>query len=149
METGTFFVNVECAIYKEEKWLMIVRSDKEEHAAGTLSMPGGTVEYTDSMDNVLEDTIRREVLEEVGVTLSDKLTYLESKHFLTASGERVLDIVFISEYASGEPSALSADEVASVEWLTIEEIQNHQQVPPWILQSMNLAEAARQERKDG
>jgi hypothetical protein len=36
-----FIVNIEGAIFKEEKWLVIERSLKEEHAGGTLSLVGG------------------------------------------------------------------------------------------------------------
>lgn len=39
-----FIVNVEGAIYKNEKWLLIRRSKKEEHAGGLLSLVGGKVE---------------------------------------------------------------------------------------------------------
>lgn len=143
MNPGQFFVNVECAIYKDDKWLMIVRSEKEEHAAGMLSMVGGTVEYTDSDESVLEDAVRREVLEEVGVSLSGTIEYLESKHFITSDGQRVLDIVFMADYLSGEPRAISTDEVESVQWMTLEEIQKHPQTPAWIRQSMKIADRAR------
>ena len=36
-----FIVNVEGAILRGERYLMIVRGEAESHAAGTLSMPGG------------------------------------------------------------------------------------------------------------
>lgn len=39
-----FILNVEGAIYKNEKWLLIRRSKKEEHAGGLLSLVGGKVE---------------------------------------------------------------------------------------------------------
>lgn len=38
-----FIVKVEEAIYKDDKWLLIRRSEKEEHAGG-LSLVGGKVE---------------------------------------------------------------------------------------------------------
>ena len=43
-----FIVNVEGAIYKDEKWLLIRRSEMEEHAGGTLSLVGGKVNYEGS-----------------------------------------------------------------------------------------------------
>jgi len=143
MDSDRFFVNVECAIYKDEKWLMIVRSQKEEHAAGMLSMVGGIVEYSDSESDVLEAAMRREIMEEVGIKVSDQIQYLESKHFTSDNGERVLDIVFMAEYLSGEPTAISVDEVESVQWMTMEEIRQHPKTPPWIVQSMERAEIAR------
>lgn len=143
MMDNRFYVNVEGAIHRDDKWLMIVRSEQESHAADLLSMPGGIVEASDASQDCLEVALRREVTEEVGIIVSDELSYLESKHFITDSGERVLDVVFMGEYASGEASALAAEEVESVHWMTIEEIREYPNVPPWILHSMELAEAVR------
>ena len=39
-----FIVNVEGAIHRDGKWLLILRSEKEEHAGGTLSLVGGKCE---------------------------------------------------------------------------------------------------------
>lgn len=139
----SFVVNVECAIYRDDEWLMIVRSDKEDHAPGTLSMAGGTAEHTDSEDNTFEEVARREVLEELGVEVGDKLHYVESKMFVTAIGKHVIDVVLMGEYRSGEPKAVSADEVASFGWMALTAIEQHPQTPPWILQSMRKAEAIR------
>jgi 8-oxo-dGTP diphosphatase len=40
-----FMVNVEGAIRKDDRWLIIERSKKEEHAGGLLSLVGGKVDY--------------------------------------------------------------------------------------------------------
>ncbi|MHA2156748.1 MAG: hypothetical protein ACXABU_15495 [Candidatus Hodarchaeales archaeon] len=39
-----YIVNVEAAIFKEEKWLLIERSEKEEYGGGLLSFVGGKVD---------------------------------------------------------------------------------------------------------
>lgn len=39
-----FIVNVEGAIRKDDKWIIIERSKEEEHAGGLLSLVGGKVE---------------------------------------------------------------------------------------------------------
>ncbi len=140
MPSGKFVVNVEGAIYKGDKWLMIVRSTKEEHAGGTLAMVGGTVDFSDTSDNVLECALRRELMEEVGVTVGNTLKYVESKSFVTQNGTTVIDIVFLGEYASGEPTVIDPDEVESVQWMTLKEIETHPKTPPWILQSIRLTE---------
>lgn len=38
MENISYIVNVEAAIYKGDKWLIIKRGEKEEHVPGLLSM---------------------------------------------------------------------------------------------------------------
>lgn len=108
-----------------------------------LSMAGGTVDYTDLSENVLEAALRRELFEEIGVTVSEDIRYVESKHFVTDSGERVMDIVFMAEYTSVEPTAISADEVESVQWMTLEEIRQYSKTPVWIRESIGNAERIR------
>src|SRR5215831_12960100 len=106
MSDETYVVNVEAAIFHGEKWLMILRSDDEEHAAGTLSFVGGKVERADVADNILEETLRREIAEEVGVTVAEAMRFVESKSFIADNGRPVIDIVFLCRYKSGEPRAL-------------------------------------------
>lgn len=143
MEPPKYIVNVEAAIYQNNKWLMILRSKKEDHAGGTLSMVGGKIDYTDSLTDTLEFGVKREILEEVNVEVADKLEYVESKMFVSAKGNHVIDIVFIAEYKSGTPKAMLEDEVDDVSWLTFDEIKANPNTPPWILASMEKAEAVR------
>ncbi|MEK7517449.1 MAG: NUDIX domain-containing protein [Patescibacteria group bacterium] len=132
------WVNVEGAIYKDGKWLMIERSKKESHASGTISMVGGTLEFTKDMQNSLEENLKREIMEEVGIEIEDDMGYVESKTFTTDSDQEVLDVVFLCKYKSGE-AKVKSDEVANVFWLTTEEIMTHPNTPPWIKQSIELA----------
>jgi 8-oxo-dGTP diphosphatase len=66
-----FVVNVEAAIYKDDRWLVIRRSLKESHAAGMVSLVGGKVEHEGNQSDILERTLRREIVEEVGIEVSD------------------------------------------------------------------------------
>ena len=52
-----FIVNVEGAIRKDNKWIIIERSHKEEHAAGLLSLVGGKVEVENVPHSVSEQII--------------------------------------------------------------------------------------------
>lgn len=139
-----FIVNVEAAVVKDGRYLMVVRSEREAHAAGTLSFPGGKVEYEGPLDDVLdvlEVTARREVLEETGITITGEIAYVESKSF--GAGEPVVDIVLLCRYQEGDIAPGHPDEVASVEWLTAEEILAHPKTPPWTAQSIRRAEPIR------
>ena len=80
-----FIVNVEGAIYKNGKWLLIERSLKEEHAGGTLSLVGGKVEKEGDSSDILERTLEREIFEEVGIKVKD-LEYVNSSSFVTDTG---------------------------------------------------------------
>ncbi|HSU80384.1 MAG TPA: NUDIX domain-containing protein, partial [Candidatus Angelobacter sp.] len=62
-----FVVNVEGAIHLDGKWLLILRSEKEEHAGGGLSLVGGKCEIEGNSSDILERTLHREIFEEVGI----------------------------------------------------------------------------------
>ena len=137
-----FIVNVEGAILRGERYLMIVRGERERHAAGTLSMPGGKVELGEIGDDVLERALRREVKEEVGLEVTN-VQYLESKSFIADDGEPVVDIVFLCACEEGEAVAGDPEEVAELRWLTAREVYVHPRTPPWIRQSIEKAEEVR------
>lgn len=132
-------VNVEVAIFRGGQWLIIQRSARERHAGGLLAMPGGTVEEYDSPDNVLEACARREVLEEIGVTLGPRLEYVESKLFHSARGRWVINVVFLADYESGDPVPQSPDEVAWAGWKRMEEIVQDSRCPVWLKNSLQAA----------
>ncbi|USK45095.1 NUDIX hydrolase [Cytobacillus oceanisediminis] len=136
-----FIVNVEGAIRKNDKWLIIERSKKEEHAGGLLSLVGGKVDIEGSSSNILERTVKREILEEVGVKVKDSLTYVNSTSFVTDTGQNVVDVVFLCEYESGEALPIIPDEVEKVFWLTSEEILNHPKSPTYLKENIKKAEA--------
>lgn len=142
--SSCFIVNVEAFILdKDGRYLMIVRGESESHAPNSLSVPGGKVEASESLDNVLETTVRREVIEEVGVQLEDEMYYVESTLFTTSQGESVVDVVFLCRCASGELGDLSMDEVAEAKWMTAEEILSHPKLPDWTKRSFLQAEKKR------
>jgi 8-oxo-dGTP diphosphatase len=142
-----YIVNVEAAIVKDGRYLMIVRSDQETHAAGMLSMPGGKVERAGVAGNILEATLRREIREEVGVEVEDEMAYVESKSFISDNGQAVVDIVFLCRYLSGTPAILEPDEVADIRWMSAEEVHTHPKAPPWTRSSIELAERMRLARR--
>ncbi len=138
-----YLVNVEVIICREGQYLTIIRSENEEHAPGTLSFPGGKVEDAGITQDILEETARREALEEVNVTISE-LAYVESKSFRGDDGNDVVDIVFLAKYLSGEPTPGDPDEVESLTWLTAEEIRQHPKSPEWTIDSITRAEEVRE-----
>lgn len=135
-----FYVNVEGAVYKENKWLIIERSMKEGHAGGLLSLVGGTVENEGDSKDLLERTLRREFLEEVGVKVKEKMEYVRNTSFKLNDGSEVIDLVYLCELEEGEPFAKSPEEVAAVFWMTADEIVNHPKAPIWLLDSIKEAE---------
>jgi 8-oxo-dGTP diphosphatase len=141
MIADRYIVNVEGAIVKDGRYLMVVRGE-EEYAPGGLNFPGGKVEGTEGADDVLEETLRREIAEEVGLEVEDEMAYVRSSVFL-AEGEPVVDVVFLCRWKAGEARAVDPAEVAAVRWMTVEEASAHPETPPWARLSLKLAEEVR------
>lgn len=133
-----FVVNVEGAIHRDGKWLIITRSEKEEHAAGCLSMVGGKCDLEDVSSDILERTLKREIFEEVGIEVDD-ITYVNSSSFVTGKGTHVIDIVFLCQHVTGEPYAKSTEEVGEVMWMTTEDILIHKDAPSYLKENITLA----------
>jgi 8-oxo-dGTP diphosphatase len=140
-----FIVNVEGAIHRNGKWLLILRSEKEEHAAGGHSLVGGQCEMEGVSSDILERTLHREIFEEVGCEVTD-LRYVNSSSFVSDSGKHVIDIVFLCRHTSGEPFAKSRDEVDDVVWMTTAEILAHSEIPGFLKENIKLAERKLQDQ---
>lgn len=138
-----FVINVEGAVFKEDKWLLIRRSTKESHAGGELALVGGTVEQEGDSQNILERTLRRELFEEVGVEVKESIQYVRNTSFVLANGKEVVDIVFLCEFDQGEPYAKSPDEVESIHWMTTDEIINHEEIQYYLRDSILAADVLR------
>jgi NADH pyrophosphatase NudC (nudix superfamily) len=93
--------------------------------------------------NILEETLIREIREEVGIEVYRDMSYVESKLFLTDNGQPVVDVVFLCRYLSGTPTIGDPGEVSSIQWLTIEEVLDYPKLPQWVRQSIQLAEQQR------
>jgi 8-oxo-dGTP diphosphatase len=145
MKPYRVIVNVEAAIFKEGQYLIIVRGEQEDHAPGALTLVGGKVELFEdpTQDDVLENTLHREILEEVTIEIEDEMEYIESVSFLTDSGDPAVDIVFLCKYKKGTPSIGDEEEVAGLHWMTAEEIIHSSKIPEWTRRSIAKAEKKR------
>lgn len=138
-----YIVNVEGAIVRDGRYLLIVRGAEESHAAGDLSLVGGKVEGIDALANALEETLRREIREEVGVEVDDEMIYLSSTRFTADDHDVVVDIVFLCHYQSGTPTIFDPGEVAEILWLTADEVKQHPKAQSWTRDYIQKAERAR------
>lgn len=135
-------VNTQGLVFRRSRYLMIVRSEFVEQAPGALSPPGGKVEFGDDETGILEATLRREILEETGVTVGE-MVYIQSSRFRMDSGTSAVDSAFLCKYESGEAYPADREEVAAVEWLTYEEIMANPKTPTWTQAILRAAEEFR------
>jgi len=113
-------VFVEAWVKKDDKYLLAKRSSKDDQAAGKWAVPGGKVDM-DLGDNIIENSLRREIKEEVGVEVSD-FRFFASRSFIRSSGHHVVALSFIADYKSGEAKPLEDQD--EVKWVEIGEMDS-------------------------
>ncbi len=137
-----YIVNVEVVIWRAGRYLAITRAASEAVGAGDVAFPGGKVDLEIPATDILEETARREVQEEVGLILTGPVVYVESHTFGTEAFP-VLDVVMLAQTDDSNPKP-ALDEVERAEWLTYDEMMAHPGVQPWTRTSLERAERLRQ-----
>ncbi len=143
MGNARFLVAVEAAVYHDGRYLFIRRSRSDADAPGRLTLPAGTVELEPAGDDILEATVRRELLEETGVEIEPAVHYLQSKCFALSEDRQVVDAVFLCRYRSGvaRPDGVETEDVF---WLTPVELAARADAAGWLRRTVALCEAKRE-----
>ncbi|MBV7329962.1 NUDIX domain-containing protein [Chloroflexi bacterium TSY] len=137
-----YIVNVQAAIYHQGRYLMIKRGLDENYLAGVWDLPGGKVEDAGNLPNVLEETVRREVKEEVSLELLEPPIYVESAAFV-ANEKSVINVVFLCRAKNQEAEIGSPAEVAAIRWMSTEDVLTHSNIQPWTKEYVRHAEEVR------
>jgi 8-oxo-dGTP diphosphatase len=126
-------VVITAIISKDEKYLITRRSLNKKRFPGMWTVPGGKMETDDYLEipkdtehywyNVLERTLRREVKEEVGISI-ENIEYLTSLATIHQDGNPSLVISCMADYSSGEV-ILQREENDQFQWVTIKEAENY------------------------
>jgi NADH pyrophosphatase NudC (nudix superfamily) len=73
-------------------------------------------------ENIVERALKREIMEEVGIEVHDRLQFFSSRSFIRSSGHHVVALSFVAEYKSGE--ALALEDQDEVRWVSIEQMKS-------------------------
>jgi NAD+ diphosphatase len=123
------------ALVKRDRQLLLARASR--FPEGMFSALAGFVEAGESV----EDTVTREVREEVGVEVSN-LRYFGSQSWPFPNS---LMIAFVCDYASGEVTA-QEDEIAEARWFDVDELPT---IPPGISIAGKLIRSVVEELRGG
>lgn len=124
----THLILVNAVVFKGDKVLVSQRSWDEPHEPGKWTIPGGKVERTGGdVFNVIEKTLKSEVLEETGVEIEDSVELITNNTFIRSTGQHVVAIIFKCVYKSGEAKPL--EDTIDCKWASLEEIKG-MEFPP-------------------
>ena len=135
MDDNTFLheVAITAIVVKDDKYLITRRSEKKRRFPGMWTVPGGRLETSDYINlpkdtkdywyNVLEQVLRREVKEEVGLDIRN-IAYVTSLATVHSDGAPSLVISCLADYEAGEVT-LQTEETDKFAWVTLEEAKEY------------------------
>lgn len=126
-------VAITAIVTKDDKYLIIRRSANKKRFPGMWTVPGGKLEASDYLAlpkdtefywyNVLERTLQREVMEEVGIKIKD-VEYLTSLATVHKDGSPSIVLSCVAEYVSGDIT-LQQEEADDFAWVSTEESKDY------------------------
>lgn len=126
-------VAITAIIVKDNKYLITRRAPNKKRFPGMWTVPGGKLETDDYINlpkdtkdywyNVLEQVLKREVREEVGLEINN-IEYITSLATVHADSNPSLVISCIADYVSGDVTPQEG-EVDKYEWVSLEESKNY------------------------
>ena len=127
-------VVITAIVVKDGKYLITRRSPTKKRFGGMWTVPGGKLETSDYVNlpkdtkdywyNVLEQVLRREVKEEVGLTIKN-IEYVTSLATIHADGAPSLVISCMADWESGE-IVLQENETDKFVWVSLEEAKGYE-----------------------
>jgi mutator protein MutT len=118
MKSGKDFIGVGCGaliINDKNEVLLIKRSTTSRTAPGTWSRPGGEVEFGET----LEDAVKREVKEEVGIEVQPLQLLKVSNDIDLAEKKHWIAIGYLVKYISGIPKNMEPEKHDEVKWFSL------------------------------
>lgn len=120
MKKGTDYigVGVGALIFNNEgKVLLALRGPKAKNEQGKWEIPGGGVEYGET----LKQTIIRETKEELGVDIEVVALLQVADHIIPDERQHWVSPTFFCKIISGEPTIMEPEKCDRIGWFTLEE----------------------------
>lgn len=112
-------VGVGAALFNEHGEIFLMRRGPlAKNEAGAWMFPGGTVEFGES----LEEAIKREVLEELNITIEPSSQLPAVDHILPEENQHWVTTVFVSENVTEKPQILEPEKCDAAEWFPLKQL---------------------------
>lgn len=135
-----FYFVANVVVYREsdKKCLILKRDEREKVHPGRYGVPGGKLEWGDmditkstringdviDFENAVENLLKREVKEEAGIEIENKLIYINSVAFVRPDETPVVLVKFGAKYRNGEV-VLEKGAFTDYAWVNAEEVKNY------------------------
>jgi 8-oxo-dGTP diphosphatase len=124
----THVVAIFAFVEKDGKILLAKRSSDDPQAGGQWSIPGGKIDMNEGSGIVLK-TLKKEVVEEVGIEIKDDIRLVWDEGFRRVSGHHVVGMTFLCKWKKGIAKALEDQE--EVRWVSKEELKKFPDLPDY------------------
>lgn len=118
-------VGVAAFIWRDGKFIITKRAGSHGH--NTWSVPGGHLEFNESW----EECIRREVMEEIGVEITNIQFYAATNDIFTDDDKHYVSIWMTCDWAAGEPESKEPHKVLDVRWCDMNSLPSPLFEPCW------------------
>lgn len=121
MKPGKDYIGVGSGVVilnEQNELLLMLRSPKSRNEHGMWAIPGGKVEFNER----IEDTIVREVQEEIGITLVRPQSVGYIDHMITSEKQHWVSIIFIAESYTGTVTNCEEDKCEELKWFALDAI---------------------------
>ena len=121
MKPGIDYIGVGCGpliINEKGEALLLKRGPRSKNEAGYWTLPGGTVEFDESV----EEAICRETKEEVGVPIELLHPLNCTDHQIPAERQHWVSVHYVAKIISGEPKIMEPEKTSDMCWFKLTEM---------------------------
>lgn len=146
-EVEMFYVSQKVIFYNadEKKFLLLKSRDVDDELYGQWELPGGRINKGEDIDVALEREIVEELGDNIRYKLDNKFELIgRAKFYFPSIHRSVVFLCFLSTYQGGDIKL--SEEHTEYKWFTASEIEQDEELKPWLKEFVRLASERIKER---